>query len=102
LNQDVDALGLQLGHDLRHERNPVLAFGGLLRNTHPHEGRESIRSARRRAVRPRTHRSRTPQSGRRVWQTRQAVTVNLTRIYTKLGDSGETHLGDMSRVSKLH
>jgi cob(I)alamin adenosyltransferase len=30
------------------------------------------------------------------------VTVNLTRIYTKLGDSGETHLGDMSRVSKLH
>jgi cob(I)alamin adenosyltransferase len=26
----------------------------------------------------------------------------LTRIYTKLGDSGETHLGDMSRVSKLH
>jgi cob(I)alamin adenosyltransferase len=30
------------------------------------------------------------------------VTVNLTRIYTKLGDSGETHLGDMSRVSKQH
>ena len=30
-----------------------------------------------------------------------AVTVNLTRIYTKLGDGGETHLGDMSRVSKL-
>lgn len=29
------------------------------------------------------------------------VTVNLTRIYTKLGDGGETHLGDMSRVSKL-
>jgi cob(I)alamin adenosyltransferase len=28
--------------------------------------------------------------------------VNLTRIYTKLGDGGETHLGDMSRVSKLH
>jgi cob(I)alamin adenosyltransferase len=31
-----------------------------------------------------------------------AVTVNLTRIYTKRGDAGETHLGDMSRVSKLH
>ncbi len=31
-----------------------------------------------------------------------AMTVNLTRIYTKLGDYGETHLGDMSRVSKLH
>lgn len=31
-----------------------------------------------------------------------AVTVNLTRIYTKLGDGGDTHLGDMSRVSKLH
>jgi cob(I)alamin adenosyltransferase len=30
------------------------------------------------------------------------VTVNLTRIYTKLGDSGETHLGDMSRVAKTH
>jgi cob(I)alamin adenosyltransferase len=29
------------------------------------------------------------------------MTVNLTRIYTKLGDAGETHLGDMSRVSKL-
>jgi cob(I)alamin adenosyltransferase len=29
------------------------------------------------------------------------MTVNLTRIYTKLGDGGETHLGDMSRVSKL-
>jgi cob(I)alamin adenosyltransferase len=30
------------------------------------------------------------------------MTVNLTRIYTKQGDGGETHLGDMSRVSKLH
>lgn len=30
------------------------------------------------------------------------MTVNLTRIYTKLGDGGDTHLGDMSRVSKLH
>jgi len=28
------------------------------------------------------------------------MTVNLTRIYTRLGDGGETHLGDMSRVSK--
>jgi cob(I)alamin adenosyltransferase len=32
----------------------------------------------------------------------QAMTVNLTRIYTRLGDGGDTHLGDMSRVSKLH
>jgi cob(I)alamin adenosyltransferase len=32
----------------------------------------------------------------------EAVTVNLTRIYTKLGDGGETHLGDMSRVPKTH
>ena len=32
----------------------------------------------------------------------RAMTVNLTRIYTRLGDDGETHLGDMSRVSKLH
>jgi cob(I)alamin adenosyltransferase len=28
------------------------------------------------------------------------VTVNLTRIYTRLGDGGQTHLGDMSRVPK--
>jgi cob(I)alamin adenosyltransferase len=32
----------------------------------------------------------------------RAMTVNLTRIYTRLGDSGETHLGDMSRVPKTH
>jgi len=32
----------------------------------------------------------------------QTMTVNLTRIYTKLGDGGETHLGDMSRVRKTH
>jgi cob(I)alamin adenosyltransferase len=30
------------------------------------------------------------------------MTVNLTRIYTRLGDGGDTHLGDMTRVSKLH
>ena len=30
------------------------------------------------------------------------MTVNLTRIYTRLGDEGETHLGDMSRVPKTH
>src|SRR3712207_432340 len=29
-----------------------------------------------------------------------AMTVRLTRIYTKTGDAGQTHLGDMSRVSK--
>lgn len=28
------------------------------------------------------------------------MTVNLTSIYTRLGDDGETHLGDMSRVAK--
>ena len=32
----------------------------------------------------------------------EVMTINLTRIYTKLGDGGETHLGDMSRVSKVH
>jgi cob(I)alamin adenosyltransferase len=31
-----------------------------------------------------------------------AMTVNLTRIYTRHGDKGETHLGDMSRVPKTH
>jgi cob(I)alamin adenosyltransferase len=30
------------------------------------------------------------------------MTVNLTRIYTRLGDDGDTHLGDMSRVAKTH
>jgi cob(I)alamin adenosyltransferase len=30
------------------------------------------------------------------------MTINLTRIYTRLGDGGQTHLGDMSRVSKIH
>jgi cob(I)alamin adenosyltransferase len=30
------------------------------------------------------------------------MTVNLTRIYTRLGDDGATHLGDMSRVPKTH
>jgi cob(I)alamin adenosyltransferase len=32
----------------------------------------------------------------------RVMTINLTRIYTRLGDGGETHLGDMSRVSKTH
>ncbi len=27
--------------------------------------------------------------------------VHLTRIYTRTGDAGETHLGDLTRVSKL-
>ena len=45
--------------------------------------------------------SRLSSGGARHWR-RAAMTVNLTRIYTKLGDGGETHLGDMSRVSKLH
>jgi cob(I)alamin adenosyltransferase len=31
---------------------------------------------------------------------RAGMTVNLTRIYTRTGDGGETHLGDMSRVRK--
>jgi cob(I)alamin adenosyltransferase len=30
------------------------------------------------------------------------MTINLTRIYTRLGDGGETHLADMSRVPKTH
>ncbi|MCK9249175.1 MAG: cob(I)yrinic acid a,c-diamide adenosyltransferase [Solirubrobacteraceae bacterium] len=30
------------------------------------------------------------------------MAVNLTRIYTRHGDGGETHLGDMSRVAKTH
>ncbi len=30
------------------------------------------------------------------------MTIHLTRIYTKTGDSGSTGLGDFSRVSKTH
>lgn len=37
-----------------------------------------------------------------ICDTQATLTVNLTRIYTKLGDAGETHLGDMRRVSKLN
>jgi cob(I)alamin adenosyltransferase len=47
-------------------------------------------------------RARKPARIEPVCDTRTAVTVNLTRIYTKRGDAGETHLGDMSRVSKMH
>src|ERR1022692_557867 len=35
-------------------------------------------------------------SGCAICETRETMTVNLTRIYTKGGDGGETHLGDMS------
>ena len=66
----------------------MLARRGLLRNADPHVqgGNVSDRG-----------------DGRRSGYARlEAMTVNLTRIYTKLGDGGETHLGDMSRVSKLH
>lgn len=38
----------------------------------------------------------------RVDLAHEPVTINLTRIYTRLGDDGETHLGDMSRVPKTH
>ena len=67
----------------------MLARRGLLRNTDPHMRCENVSD---------------PTDARRcrVCETRIAMTVNLTRIYTKLGDGGETHLGDMSRVSKLH
>ena len=36
-----------------------------------------------------------PHAGHRL-----ARMVRLTRIYTKTGDAGQTHLGDMSRVAK--
>ena len=66
----------------------MLARRGLLRNADPHMRCENV-SDRTDARRP-------------VCEDRLRMTVNLTRIYTKLGDGGETHLGDMSRVSKLH
>ncbi|PZS07921.1 MAG: cob(I)yrinic acid a c-diamide adenosyltransferase, partial [Acidimicrobiales bacterium] len=30
------------------------------------------------------------------------MSIHLTRIYTKTGDSGSTALGDFSRVPKTH
>src|SRR5947209_17311317 len=52
------------------------------------------------------HSTRSPYGGGRGGHRRsartyaRAMTVRLTRIYTKTGDAGQTHLGDMSRVAK--
>src|SRR3954468_12401841 len=50
------------------------------------------------------HSTRPPYGGARERSVRRlrllGMTVRLTRIYTKTGDAGQTHLGDMSRVSK--
>ncbi len=73
----------------------MLARRGLLRNADPHRGARTYPIAHGCA-----HGSPLECAHRRP--ARLAMTVNLTRIYTKLGDGGETHLGDMSRVSKLH
>ena len=84
----------------------MLARGGLLRDTDPHlrGGNVPDRPDGRRCGAPSPGMS---QSWRRLGvrdseQRNPHMTVNLTRIYTKLGDGGETDLGDMSRVSKLH
>ena len=61
-------------------------------------GLRSASEARNRIRSPPRNRSRR----RRAMPRLGCMTVNLTRIYTKLGDGGETHLGDRSRVSKLH
>ena len=90
LHDHLEAFGLQLADDLRHERHPVLARRGLLRNTDPHARCENVSHPHGR------------RGGPGVRDSMRPMTVNLTRIYTKLGDGGETHLGDMSRVSKLH
>ncbi|MFZ0387788.1 MAG: cob(I)yrinic acid a,c-diamide adenosyltransferase, partial [Solirubrobacteraceae bacterium] len=44
----------------------------------------------------------TPHHASRCLRDRPVMTVNLTRIYTRHGDGGDTHLGDMSRVPKTH
>jgi cob(I)alamin adenosyltransferase len=69
----------------------MLARRSLLRNTDPHTRLGNVSNC----AAPRGLR------GVLLCETDAVVTVNLTRIYTKLGDGGETHLGDMSRVSKL-
>jgi cob(I)alamin adenosyltransferase len=97
------SLGLNDGHmdthpwdarlccEMPSKRHPMLAGGYFLWNAYPHVRAGNVSD---------------PEDGRHpdgsLCETRTAVTVNLTRIYTKLGDGGETHLGDMSRVSKLH
>ncbi len=42
LHDDVEALGLELGDHLRHERDTVLAGGGLSRNSDPHVRSENV------------------------------------------------------------
>ena len=65
----VEALALELAHDLGHERHPVLARRRLLRNADAHEGRERIRSRRHPVCRSATgarrayHRDRRPAAG---------------------------------------
>jgi cob(I)alamin adenosyltransferase len=71
----------------------MLARRGLLRNADPHVQGGNVSDPGARWL---------PISSKWTGVTGFAMTVNLTRIYTKLGDDGETHLGDMSRVSKLH
>src|SRR4051794_31759013 len=53
------------------------------------------------AARDRALRARPPAARRAVSPRDRDEPVTLSRIYTRTGDGGETHLGDLSRVSKL-
>ena len=64
----------------------MLARRGLLRNADPHLRCGNVSRSRGGRARP-------PGWAMRETRTRGPMTVNLTRIYTKLGDGGETHLG---------
>jgi len=52
LEQDVDAFGLQLAHDLGHQSNSVLARRGLLRYADPHMRCGNVSDRNDGAVRP--------------------------------------------------
>src|SRR5207248_5951390 len=89
-------------NDLRHQCHPALAGRGLLRNADPHCRAATYPILTARGGRVLVGRSAAISSEGPAARAGLGMTVNLTRIYTRLGDSGETHLGDMSRVPKTH
>ena len=70
----------------------------VLRAGDPHPAGQGRAAGHLEALHRVTLRRRTPD--RWAAAPRLAAMVRLTRIYTKTGDAGQTHLGDMSRVAK--
>src|SRR5205807_5540915 len=93
--------------DARRPRSPSARLSALARQRTRSARATAFRASARRAPRAFFARGHDPYHRKRPRAPCRPpgpsrMTVNLTRIYTKLGDRGETHLGDMSRVSKLH